>query len=111
MTQIFVHKDFTIVGFYRSLLEDAGIPAFIRNEFSHHALTDIPIPAFYPALCVTQDEDTERAIGLIREYQRGVSDDTGTSGPDWTCPACGESVPATFGSCWKCEAPRPSAEA
>ena len=107
MTQIFVHKDFTVVGFYRSLLEDAGIPCSIRNEFSHHMLSDLPIPAFYPALCVVRDEDTERGIELIREYQRGVAEDAGADSPDWLCPACGESVPASFGSCWKCEAAKP----
>jgi hypothetical protein len=109
MTEIFVNRDYTVVGFYRTLLEEAGIACHIRNEFSHNMLTDIPIPSFYPALCVMRDEDAGRAVEIIREYQRGVAEDSAASGADWLCPACGETVPAAFGSCWKCEAARPTA--
>jgi hypothetical protein len=99
MTEIFVHKDYTIVGFYRSLLEEAGIPCMIRNEHTHHLMADIPIPAFYPALCVMKDDDAERAVAILREFKQGET----TSTEDWLCPACQETVPGSFGSCWKCE--------
>jgi hypothetical protein len=99
MTEIFVHKDYTIVGFYRSLLEEAGIPCMIRNELTHHLMSEIPIPTFYPALCVMKDEDAERAVGILREFKKGEEGPT----EDWECRACGETVPGSFGSCWKCE--------
>jgi hypothetical protein len=102
--EIFVHKDYTLVGFYRSLLEEAGIPCMIRNEMTHHLLTELPIPELYPALCVMQDEDAARAVELLREYKRGETE----PGKDWVCPSCGETVPGSFGSCWKCEGARPA---
>ena len=98
MTEIFVHKDYTIVGFYRSVLEEAGIPCMIRNEHTHHLMSDIPIPALYPALCVMKDEDAERAVEILREYKRGAEEPT----QDWECTSCGEPVPGSFGSCWNC---------
>lgn len=30
-----------------------------------------------------------------------------STGPDWTCPACKEPVPAAFDICWSCNTPRP----
>ena len=99
MTEIFVHKDYTIVGFYRSLLEEAGISCMIRNEHTHHLMSDIPIPALYPALCVMKDEDAERAVSILRAFKQGETTPT----DDWLCPACKETVPGSFGSCWKCE--------
>lgn len=107
MTEIFVHKDFTVVGFYRSILEDAGIPCMIRNETTHNLLTDIPIPALYPALCVARSEDVERAVAILQEYQKGEA----TPAEDWQCPSCNETVPGTFGSCWKCEETHPGSSA
>jgi hypothetical protein len=28
---------------------------------------------------------------------------------DWTCPACGETVPGKFDTCWRCQHRRPGA--
>ena len=112
MKEIYVHKDFTRVGHCRSILEEAGIPCFIRNENSYHMLADIPIPHFYPALCVTDDADAERAVELLRDFLAGeVRSAQAEESPEWKCPQCGETVPGNFGSCWKCETQRLAAEA
>jgi hypothetical protein len=108
MTQIFVHHDPTVVGLYQSIVAEAGIPCFVRDEVNLDVLATIPLPAHSPTLCVNQDEDAERAVAIIREYQRTVASDIATHGADWVCPQCGETVPASFGSCWKCEAVRPT---
>ena len=110
MTQIFAHPDAKVVGLYQSIVDAAGIPCFVRDEESVDPLATLPMPAHVPSLCVNQDEDAERAVDVIREYQRGVAEDAGTMEPDWVCTVCGASVPASFGACWKCEAPRPGVE-
>ena len=104
MTQIFAHPDSTVVGLYQSIVAEAGIPCFVRDEVSLDPLITIPLPAHLPTLCVNEDADAERAVEVIREYQRGIASDTSA---DWVCSVCGESVPGTFSTCWKCQAARP----
>ena len=110
MTEIFVHADFTRVGVCRAILEEAGIPCFIRNENTQNLLSGLPDSACHPALCVTNDADAKRAVELLRDFltteaQRDPED----AASDWQCPQCGETVPGNFGSCWKCETQRPVA--
>ena len=106
MTEIFVHADFTRVGHCRAILEEGGIPCFIRNENSHNLLAGLPDPTCHPVLCVTNDADAGRAMELLREFREAEED---SDAPDWQCPQCGETVPGNFASCWKCEAQRPVA--
>ena len=109
MTQIFVHHDPTVVGLYQSIVAEAGIPCFVRDEVNLDVLATIPLPAHSPSLRVTPHEDAERAVAIIREFHRTVATEISTHGTDWVCPQCGETVPASFGSCWKCQAVRPDA--
>ena len=101
MRDLFSHHDTTIVGYYQSVLENAGILCFIRNYYeSSNAVTTL----FWPTLCITRDEDAPRATELLR----GTNPECPPAAPDWTCPACKEEVPGTFDSCWKCGAERPA---
>jgi len=103
MKEIFVHPDLTQMAHCRSILEEAGIECFIRNEETHDLIAGLPDPMRQPSLCVTDDANAERARELLREFESvGKGDAT-----DWKCPQCGETVPGNFGSCWKCDALRP----
>jgi hypothetical protein len=56
-----------------------------------------------PAECqaevwVARAEDAGRAEAILRR--------PAPSGPDWTCPSCGESSGPQFTHCWKCGAVR-----
>ena len=100
MKELFREHDFTQVSFYRSILETAGIPTFIRNEtLTMSGLTEIPIPEFYPALCVVNDEDYERALSVLREHNRKNQENADSES---LCPFCGESSPGNFEVCWSC---------
>ena len=57
-----------------------------------------PLPEFWPALCVMNDDDYPAAMDLLR----GGGDAEATTQAEWTCPQCGESVPAHFAACWSC---------
>ena len=107
MTEIFVHPDPTQLAHCRSILEEAGIACFIRNEETHDLIAGLPDPMRQPSLCVTNDADAERARELLRDLGgEGKSD-----APEWKCPKCGETVPGNFSSCWKCETLNPATEA
>ncbi len=100
MREVFVHQDHTRVALYKTLLDEVGIPSFMRNEYSNNGVTEMPSPIFFPALCVVNDEDYERARRVLFETPRSQS-------PDWRCPKCNEQVPGTFDSCWNCAVLRP----
>lgn len=95
MIEILREPDMTRIGPYRQLLESEGIRTFVRNENLSGA---DPISLFHPALCVVDEADHERAIALIREFERPVGD----ASVELTCGACGEPSPGTFGRCWNC---------
>lgn len=103
MRELFREQDRTRVAFYQGLVEAEGIPTFIRNQhLTCSGLTEIPIPEFFPALCVMDDEDYDKAVKIIRNHLTAESPDMDIEIP---CPACGEMNPGNFAQCWSCEAP------
>ena len=105
MREVFVNQDHTRVGFYKSVLDEAGIPNFVRNESSNNSLTEMPSMLFFPALCVVNDDDYDRAMKILGEIYYSPP----SQAADWRCPKCGEEVPGTFDSCWKCGTLHPDA--
>jgi hypothetical protein len=99
MKEIFGSRDGSMVGHYQSILEEASIPCFIRNEHAA-ALSELQGPAFYPVLCV-DDEFYDAAMALLQPYY--VAGSSKEPASDWTCPQCGEIVPGSFDSCWNCQ--------
>jgi hypothetical protein len=97
MREVFVNQDHARVGFYKSVLDEAGIPSFIRNEMANN-ITEMPSPIFFPSLCVVHDEDYEKAMALLRPiyYEEPARK------PDWHCSKCNQEIPGTFDSCWNC---------
>jgi len=103
MREVFSHPDVTEVGFYKTMLDAAGIPSFIRNE--NASTIGLVSAIFSPALCIVEDAQFDEAIRILKSRQ--------PQGPisltEWTCPACSEKNPPNFDSCWKCNAFRPGA--
>lgn len=100
MREVFVHQDSARVGLYKSILDANGIPNFVRNAVSNNSVADMPAAIFFPALCVIEDADYERALEILRQVHKPEPNDA----PDWKCTGCGEEVPGTFEHCWKCSA-------
>jgi len=103
MKEVFAHADPTQMAHCQSILEEAGIATVIRNEATSDLIAGLPDPLRPPALCVINDADAERATEMLRDIENAGE----SNAPEWKCPKCGEMVPGTFGSCWKCEAPKP----
>ncbi len=109
MKEVFHDPDPTRVGFAKSILESEGIACFVRNENSQvlgqtfFAMVQPQI--FDPTLCVVDDERYDEAVGLLDE--RLSTGKAGTQNQIWTCPACKETVPASFEICWNCGATDP----
>lgn len=104
MKEIFTAQDFTRVGFYESVLKEAGIRCFIQNFNSQYSPIALPSPHSLPRLCIIDDEDFDDAIELLEPFQNQPI--PSAMSVEWKCQACGEQVPAEFDSCWKCGVPK-----
>ena len=96
MREVFVHADYTRVGFYKSILDQAGILSLIRNDATYADRDGSSI--FHPSLCVERDEDYEKAMKLLGEFHYAAPSDL----PEWHCAKCEADVPGNFDLCWQC---------
>ncbi len=102
MRDLITSLDSTRLGFFKSILDEAEISCFIRNETTAQ-LTNIFIGPLQPTLCLVDDADFEKASALLRPHQSAE----GGSSEEWLCPVCKESNPVSFEVCWKCQAVKP----
>jgi hypothetical protein len=102
MRVIYSDPEPTKVGLYKSILDEAGIVCFIQND--NLSRGEVVIPAFYPKLCITDDDLYEEAVELLREVHLAKP----VEGADRECPQCKEQVPSSFESCWNCETLKPA---
>lgn len=108
MREIFSHRDVTVLGYYKSILEEEGIASFIRNEhsptlgFGFYGMFQ-RLGFLEPVLCIVADDEYERAIEILGKHHQPASRDQA----EWHCLACKESNPASFEVCWKCQTAKP----
>jgi len=103
MKELFREQDITRVSYYKAVLEDHDIPTMIRNEYlTGSGLTEIPIPEFFPALCVLNDGDYVPAVKIIREH---LTANQANADLEIKCASCGETNPGNFDTCWSCGNP------
>jgi hypothetical protein len=81
----------------RNVLEAAGIPAVVRNQYLSSAMGELPPAECQPQVWVVNDSDVARAEQLLF--------DGPPSGPPWQC-GCGETLGGQFTQCWSCGAYR-----
>ena len=100
MRELFRERDFTKVGYFQSVVEAEGIATIVRNKhLTMSGLSEIPIPEFFPALCVVDDDDYDRAMEIIRQR---ITDNEKGADLEIACPSCGEINPGNFEVCWSC---------
>jgi hypothetical protein len=99
MHEVFANQDLSLVGYYKGLLDEAGIPCFIRNENGGNP--DVAGISFLPTLCVISDADFNAAIAHLKANPAPA----GPPRADWKCPACQQENPGNFELCWNCGKP------
>jgi hypothetical protein len=100
MAVVFASPNLLLVAHYRALLQSAGIPSRIRNEYLAGAAGELPPLDCWPELCVEPRWEAE-ARRAIADAQSGAG-----AGAAWTCPGCGEPIEGQFTACWNCGAER-----
>lgn len=107
MKPIYDDHDAAKVGYYKSILEEAGIPCFIKNDHaSSNVFGSLAVPQFNPSLCVVNEKDYDVAVLLLKDYEQPEAEAQDVK--PWTCPACNEEVPGDFDMCWNCQAALPT---
>ena len=106
MKEIFRHRELIYVKQYADILEEAGVPTMIRNDLAMSGLTEIPIPEFYPNLCVNE-EDAVKAVEILNSHADRMSEG---AEEEVACAACGEVNPGNFDVCYSCQEPMNPAE-
>ncbi len=106
MKELVRERDSAILIYYKSVLEAEGIAVMVKNQnFANMEFGSAPIvPAFYPQLCVMNDEDYDRAMAILKERSKPASD--AEVADEWTCENCHEINPGNFDICWSCESTR-----
>ena len=103
MREVYSHQDPTEVGYYKSILDEAGIVSYIRNDSA--ATQGLSGAAFFPILCVADEADYQEAIDVLK----AVRNRDAAPGIEWKCPSCAEINPPNFELCWNCKTVRPAA--
>jgi hypothetical protein len=103
MREVYTSQDPTQVGYYKSVLDEAGIRSFIRNESGNNPA--IAGAMFLPTLCIIDDADYDEAIRIMKSQQ--IKEDVRVD--EWKCPSCSEINPPNFELCWNCNSVRPEA--
>src|SRR6476661_5916730 len=104
MRELYTSMDSTRIGFYKSVLDEAGIASYIQNDTTSQVMNMLAM-VFQPTLCIIEDERYEEALDLLRPHHNPSE----ISALEWRCHACNESVPGSFEICWNCNATKPDA--
>jgi hypothetical protein len=68
MKLLITDTDFTKIGFYKTILEQDGIPVFMKNEYASMAMGSLPFTDVWPELWIMDDDDYEKAKEILKEY-------------------------------------------
>lgn len=82
----------------KQLLEDKGIPCYIKNEYAIGGIGELSPFDALPEVWLSDDEWQPHAEKLISEMTFQNQQDT----LGWVCDACQEANEASFELCWQC---------
>ncbi len=86
----------------RNVLQVEGIASEVRTPFLGAARGDIPATECWSELWVLDDQEADRALGVIRSALEPSEE----AQAFWKCQKCGEESEAQFGACWQCGSAR-----
>lgn len=89
----------------KAMLDDAGIPCFMKNEFSQGASGEIPPHEALPELWLNDGKWRDKAQKMVDVLEEELAN---ASKEDWLCPSCKEVNEGQFMMCWQCQHEKPS---
>jgi hypothetical protein len=100
MKLLYTAENRFLVSNIRNIVENAGIPLLLKNEFAGGAAGDlVPLETWMEVW--VEDNDFDKANALINTSFSSKHDQ------DWTCKQCAETNDASFEFCWQCQSEAP----
>ena len=102
MKKVYSAENVVMAGHVESLLQEAGINCFIKNQNLSGAMGELPPLECWPEVWINDDSLETKAKNIIDQTVRQAE-----PGPQWLCE-CGELIEGQFGSCWNCGRDKPT---
>lgn len=97
MQKVYSHHDRFMVWQIKHLLEQHGIPCFVKNEFAIGATGELSPFDVLPEVWLMDDDWLPKAQQTIKDFEfQPISTAT------WLCVQCQEVNEANFELCWQC---------
>ncbi len=97
MIKVFTAENRLQVFQIKELLEAAGIPCFVKNEYAIGGAGEIAPFDAWPEVWLADDAWQKRAQRVIDEFRQ-----SNQARPSWVCKECGERNEGNFEICWQC---------
>jgi hypothetical protein len=81
----------------KQLLDEQGIPCFVKNEFAIGAMGELSPMDVMPEVWVSDLEWLPKAQKFVADFQHQPADTS-----SWICSDCHEKNAASFEFCWQC---------
>jgi hypothetical protein len=81
----------------KQLLDEKGIPCFVKNEFAIGAMGELSPMDVLPEVWINDSEWLPKAQQFIDEFESQPIDQS-----PWVCSKCSETNAANFELCWQC---------
>ncbi|MBT0585495.1 DUF2007 domain-containing protein [Alteromonas sp. SM 2104] len=102
-----VFRDFDHFTVYRikQLLDDSGVPCYLKNEYIAGAIGEVSPLDAQPEVWIADDEWQPKAQRLIDTFMTENQAKQGQA--SWLCSGCQEVNEPSFNLCWQCGTARP----
>ena len=97
MKKVYSHHDRFMIWQMQQLLEQRGIPCFIKNEFAIGAMGELSPLDVLPEVWLSDNEWERQALRIIAEFEALPA-----TNQAWCCEQCQEVNEASFELCWQC---------
>jgi hypothetical protein len=81
----------------KQLLDEKGIPCFVKNEFAIGAMGELSPMDVLPEVWISDPEWLPQALKLVDDFETQPIDTS-----PWKCGKCHEQNGASFEICWQC---------
>lgn len=99
MKKVFSHHDRFTVFQIKQLLDDKGIPCFVKNEFAIGAMGELSPMDVLPEVWISDLQWLPKAQEVIDLFEKQPKNSS-----LWICNQCQEQNDANFELCWQCGA-------
>ena len=97
MNKVYSHHDRFTVFQIKQLLDDKGIPCFVKNEFAIGAMGELSPMDVLPEVWISDPQWLPKVLQIIEDFEKQPAN----SSP-WICNKCHEQNGANFELCWQC---------